>query len=162
MCGLQVLYYLSGLTCTDQNVITKGYPQRMAAEKGIAFVAPDTSPRGLGIEGEDESYDFGTGAGFYVNATEPKWKQYCMYDYIVKELPALLGKLQNLDVDKASTQPSAHAFTAKLLAHRASGLWVRRLRSVGTPWAGTVRWCWGCATQSSTAASAPSHPSATP
>ena len=105
----QVIYYLSGLTCDDTNVTTKGCPQRAAAEHGVAFIAPDTSPRGLGIEGEDESWDFGTGAGFYLNATQDKWKQYRMYDYILKELPAVLGNLQNLDLDKASTSTLAPA-----------------------------------------------------
>lgn len=120
----QVLYYLSGLTCTDQNVITKGFPQHMASQKGIAFVAPDTSPRGLGIEGEDESYDFGTGAGFYVNATEPKWKQYRMYDYIVKELPAVLEQLPNLDTKRVRTSMSALcAWTAPSLAPGSGHAW---------------------------------------
>ena len=102
-----MIYYLSGLTCTDDNVIQKGCPQRAAAQHGIAFIAPDTSPRGLGIEGEDESWDFGTGAGFYLNATQDKWKQYRMYDYIVKELPAVLGNLQNLDLTKVLADRAA-------------------------------------------------------
>lgn len=95
-----MLYYLSGLTCDDQTFITKSNGQRKAAEHGIALVVCDTSPRGLGIEGEDEDWDFGTGAGFYVNATEPKWKQYRMYDYVVKELPELLKSLSELDTHK--------------------------------------------------------------
>ena len=98
---LQVLYYLSGLTCDDQTFITKSNGQRKAAEHGIALVVCDTSPRGLGIEGEDEDWDFGTGAGFYLNATEPKWKQYRMYDYVVKELPELLKDFSELDTQKA-------------------------------------------------------------
>ena len=69
-----VLYWLSGLTCTEQNFIGKAGAQRYASEHGLAIVAPDTSPRGCGIEGEDDSWDFGTGAGFYVDATEEKWK----------------------------------------------------------------------------------------
>ena len=73
-----VLVYLSGLTCTDENFSSKSGGQRAASKVGLALVIPDTSPRGLGIEGEDESYDFGSGAGFYLNATEPKWKQYRM------------------------------------------------------------------------------------
>lgn len=80
-----VLYWLSGLTCTDENFLTKAGAQRVAAELGIMLVMPDTSPRGLGIEGEDDSYDFGSGAGFYVDATEPKWaKHYNMYSYVTK------------------------------------------------------------------------------
>lgn len=87
-----VLYWLSGLTCTEQNFITKAGAQRTAAEQGIMIVAPDTSPRSCGIEGEDDSYDFGTGAGFYVDATEENWKtNYRMFSYVTKELPALIA-----------------------------------------------------------------------
>ena len=96
----QVLYYLSGLTCTDDNVMQKSGVQRIAAELGVAVIAPDTSPRGLGIEGEDESWDFGTGAGFYLNATQEKWRQYRMYEYVVKELPMLLTEFSDLDLSK--------------------------------------------------------------
>lgn len=87
-----VLYYLSGLTCTDQNFTTKAGAQRAASKAGIALVAPDTSPRGLGIEGEDESYDLGTGAGFYIDATAAPWsKGYKMESYIMKELPEIVS-----------------------------------------------------------------------
>ena len=68
-----VLYWLSGLTCTEENFIVKAGAQRVAAELGLAIVVPDTSPRGLGIPGEADSYDFGLGAGFYVDATEAPW-----------------------------------------------------------------------------------------
>jgi len=86
-----VLYWLSGLTCTDENFITKAGAQQVAAELGLVLVCPDTSPRGANIEGEGESYDFGTGAGFYVDATESKWQDnYRMYSYVTKELPALV------------------------------------------------------------------------
>jgi len=89
---LPVLWYLSGLTCTEENVTVKAGAQRYAAEHGLIFVAPDTSPRGAAIEGEDESYDFGSGAGFYVNATTDPWsKNYQMYSYIVDELPKLIA-----------------------------------------------------------------------
>ncbi|MGY0561094.1 S-formylglutathione hydrolase [Luteimonas sp. A277] len=85
---LPVLYWLSGLTCNEQNFITKAGAQRYAAEHGIIIVAPDTSPRGEGVP-NDEAYDLGQGAGFYVNATREPWaKHYRMYDYIVDELPA--------------------------------------------------------------------------
>ena len=87
-----VIYYLSGLTCTDENFIQKAGAQRKAAELGVALVAPDTSPRGLGVAGESDSWDFGVGAGFYVNATEEKWQNWRMYDYVVDELPALLSE----------------------------------------------------------------------
>lgn len=85
-----VLYWLSGLTCTDENFSQKAGFARAAAERGLCVVMPDTSPRGHEIEGADESYDFGSGAGFYVDATEPKWKPYQMYSYVTKELPSLL------------------------------------------------------------------------
>mmetsp|Transcript_23619 Transcript_23619/g.42050 ORF Transcript_23619/g.42050 Transcript_23619/m.42050 type:complete len:291 (-) Transcript_23619:489-1361(-) len=85
-----VVFYLSGLTCNDENFITKAGAQKYASELGVALIAPDTSPRGLGIDGESQSWDFGVGAGFYVNATEEKWKNWRMYDYISKELPSLL------------------------------------------------------------------------
>lgn len=83
-----VLYFLSGLTCTEQNVITKAGAQRYAAEHGIILVTPDTSPRGEGVA-DDPAYDLGQGAGFYVNATQAPWaSHFRMYDYIVDELPA--------------------------------------------------------------------------
>ena len=82
------LYWLSGLTCTEQNFITKAGAQRYAAEHGIILVAPDTSPRGEDVADAD-GYDLGKGAGFYLNATREPWaKHYRMYDYIVEELPA--------------------------------------------------------------------------
>jgi S-formylglutathione hydrolase len=88
-----VLYWLSGLTCTDENFATKAGAQRVAAELGIAIVMPDTSPRGLGLPGENDDYDFGSGAGFYLNATQAPWAgHYNMYDYVVEELPALVNE----------------------------------------------------------------------
>lgn len=85
-----VVYFLSGLTCTDENFIQKAGAQRMAAELGIALVAPDTSPRGDDVA-DDEAYDLGKGAGFYVNATQAPWnRHYQMYDYVMKELPDLV------------------------------------------------------------------------
>ena len=86
-----VLYWLSGLTCTDENFMQKAGAQRMAAELGMAIVCPDTSPRGTDLPGEHESYDLGSGAGFYVNATQAPWdSHYRMYDYVTQELPALV------------------------------------------------------------------------
>ncbi len=85
-----VLYWLSGLTCTEQNFITKAGAQRYAAEHGIILVAPDTSPRGDDVA-DAEGYDLGKGAGFYVNATQQPWtRHYRMYDYVAAELPALV------------------------------------------------------------------------
>lgn len=87
---LPVLYWLSGLTCSEQNFITKSGFQRYAAEHGIIVVAPDTSPRGEGVA-NDPAYDLGQGAGFYVNATQAPWAtHYRMYDYVVRELPDLV------------------------------------------------------------------------
>lgn len=87
-----VLYWLSGLTCTDENFMQKSGIQRIAAELGIAIVAPDTSPRGQNVpDAPDGAYDLGLGAGFYLNATQEPWSQhYQMYDYVVKELPQLI------------------------------------------------------------------------
>ena len=99
-----VLYYLSGLTCTDENFVAKAGAQQFAAEHGIAIVAPDTSPRGDGVPDDPEgSWDFGLGAGFYVNATQAPWNDhYRMYDYIVEELPKVLGDLLPIDADRSS------------------------------------------------------------
>ena len=87
-----VLYWLSGLTCTEQNFITKAGAQRFAAEHGLIIVAPDTSPRGEEVA-DDEAYDMGQGAGFYLNATRSPWAaHYRMYDYVAEELPPLIEK----------------------------------------------------------------------
>ncbi|HET7299905.1 MAG TPA: S-formylglutathione hydrolase [Oleiagrimonas sp.] len=85
-----VLYWLSGLTCNEQNFITKAGAQRFAAEHGIVLVAPDTSPRGENVA-DDDAYDLGQGAGFYLNAMQAPWSaHYRMHDYVVEELPALV------------------------------------------------------------------------
>lgn len=92
-----VLYYLSGLTCNEENFITKAGAQRYAAEHGLMLVAPDTSPRGADVP-DEEGWDFGSGAGFYVDATQEPWaKHYRMYSYITEELPALIH--ENFSVD---------------------------------------------------------------
>ena len=98
-----VLYWLSGLTCTEENFITKAGAQRVAAELGLVIVAPDTSPRGEGVPDDPEgAYDFGLGAGFYVNATEAPWEtNYRMYDYVTAELPALVEKEFSVDPARA-------------------------------------------------------------
>jgi len=89
---LPVLYFLSGLTCTEENFMAKAGAQQFAAKHVIILVAPDTSPRGAGIPGEDETWDFGTGAGFYVDATEDPWRShYRMYTYVTQELPRLIA-----------------------------------------------------------------------
>lgn len=87
-----VLWYLSGLTCTHENAMTKAHAQKWAAEAGLALVFPDTSPRGPGVA-NDDAYDLGQGAGFYVNATETPWApHFRMWDYITEDLPDLIFK----------------------------------------------------------------------
>ena len=99
-----VLWYLSGLTCTHENAMIKAGAQVWAAEQGIALVFPDTSPRGEGVA-DDEDYDLGQGAGFYVNATEAPWApHFRMWDYVAEELPALLA-------DRFATDPDRQAIT---------------------------------------------------
>ncbi|PSB29692.1 S-formylglutathione hydrolase [Chlorogloea sp. CCALA 695] len=89
--SVPVLYFLSGLTCTEENFTFKAGAQRFAAQYGLMLVVPDTSPRNTGIECENEDWDFGSGASFYVDATLAPWKaNYQMYSYIVKELPAII------------------------------------------------------------------------
>lgn len=89
--SVPAVYWLSGLTCSDDNVRTKAGAQRYAAELGIALIMPDTSPRGDQVADTPERYDLGKGAGFYVNATRPPWsRHYRMYDYVTRELPALV------------------------------------------------------------------------
>jgi len=85
-----VLWYLSGLTCTHENAMVKAGAQAWAAEQGLALVFPDTSPRGDAVA-DDEAYDLGKGAGFYVNATEAPWApHYNMWNYVAEELPQLI------------------------------------------------------------------------
>jgi len=89
--AVPAVWYLSGLTCTEENFTVKAGAQRYAAEHGLIVIAPDTSPRGAGLAGEDDAYDFGAGAGFYVDATCTPWNQhYRMYSYITEELPELV------------------------------------------------------------------------
>src|SRR5689334_9757920 len=99
--SVPVLYFLSGLTCTEENFMVKAGAQRYAAEYGLMLVTPDTSPRNTGISGEDDEWDFGTGAGFYVDATELPWRShYQMYSYIVQELPTLIATNFSIQPDK--------------------------------------------------------------
>jgi S-formylglutathione hydrolase len=98
---LPVLYYLSGLTCNWENFTVKAGAQRYAAQHGIIIIAPDTSPRGEGVP-DDDAYDFGQGAGFYVNAIESPWKDHFqMYEYIVDELPSVVEANFNNDSSRA-------------------------------------------------------------
>jgi len=93
-----VLYYLAGLTCTEETFMIKAGAQRVAAELGLAIVAPDTSPRGVPLAGDSDNWDFGVGAGFYIDATEEPWsRHYRMYSYVTRELPSLIAA--NFPVD---------------------------------------------------------------
>ena len=122
-----VLWYLSGLTCTHENAMTKAGAQVWAADHGIALVFPDTSPRGADVA-DDDAYDLGQGAGFYVNATQDPWApHYRMWDYVADELPALLAQHFPLDMDaQAITGHSMGGHGALMLAMRLPG----RFRSV--------------------------------
>ena len=106
-----VLWWLSGLTCNDQNFVTKAGSQRIAAELGIAIIAPDTSPRGDDVpDDENKAWDFGLGAGFYINATQvPFNKHYRMYDYVQSELPALVAKEFPDKIDVSRQSISGHS-----------------------------------------------------
>ena len=102
------VYWLSGLTCTEENFSVKSGAQRYAAQLGIALIIPDTSPRGVDIPGEDEFINVGTGAGFYLNATQDPWaKHYRMYDYIAEEIVAVVNA--NLPVDPTRKSISGHS-----------------------------------------------------
>ncbi|HEX2596775.1 MAG TPA: S-formylglutathione hydrolase [Luteimonas sp.] len=121
-----VLYWLSGLTCSEQNFITKAGAQRHAAALGIILVAPDTSPRGDGVA-DAERYDLGQGAGFYLNATQTPWSaHYRMHDYIVDELPALVEARFAANDARAISGHSMGGHGALVLALRNPG----RYRSV--------------------------------
>ena len=100
---LPILYFLSGLTCTEENFMVKAGAQQFANKYGLILVAPDTSPRNTGIVGEDDHWDLGTGAGFYINATSEPWKKhYQMYSYVVEELPEIIAKNFPIQPDKQS------------------------------------------------------------
>lgn len=98
-----VLYWLSGLTCTDENFVQKAGAQQFAQKHGVAIVCADTSPRGDDVPDDNGSYDFGKGAGFYLNATQEPWKKhYQMYDYIVSELPEVIATNFPINIKLAS------------------------------------------------------------
>jgi S-formylglutathione hydrolase len=99
-----VLIFLAGLNCTQNNGAEKSFLSAHAAKKGIALLFPDTSPRGLGIQGEDDSWDFGSGAGFYIDATKEPYKgKYNMETYVTKELPeAVFAEFKELDSGRVS------------------------------------------------------------
>ncbi|WP_447729065.1 S-formylglutathione hydrolase [Pseudoxanthomonas suwonensis] len=124
--SVPVLYWLSGLTCTEQNFITKAGAQRYAAEHGIAIVCPDTSPRGEDVA-DAEGYDLGKGAGFYLNAIREPWaRHYHMHDYVVHELPALVEANFPVTAERAISGHSMGGHGALVCALRNPG----RYRSV--------------------------------
>ncbi|MDX1779979.1 MAG: S-formylglutathione hydrolase [Thalassovita sp.] len=122
-----VLWYLSGLTCTHENAMVKAGAQAWAAEQGIALVFPDTSPRGEGVA-DDEAYDLGQGAGFYVNATQEPWApHFRMWDYVADELPSLITG--NFDIDEDRQSITGHSMGGHGALTLAMGL-PGRFRSV--------------------------------
>lgn len=137
-----VLWFLSGLTCSEQNFLTKAGLAPLARE-GVAAVVPDTSPRGAGVEGEDASYDLGTGAGFYLDATAPPWAtHYKMESYLIDELPGVVGGHLPLDMTRQGiTGHSMGGHGALTLALRHPG----RFRSVSAfaPICAPTRCPWG-------------------
>lgn len=138
-----VMWWLSGLTCTEENFVVKAGAQRVAAELGIALVAPDTSPRGIELPGDRASWDFGLGAGFYVDATREPWsRHYRMRSYIVDELRALVAA--EFPVDDARTAMSGHSMGghgALTLALSNPG-WIRSV-SAFAPIGAPMRCAWG-------------------
>jgi S-formylglutathione hydrolase len=137
-----VLYWLSGLTCTDQNFMQKAGAQKLAAKLGLAIVCPDTSPRGLDLPGEHDSYDFGSGAGFYVNATEQPWApHYRMHDYVVKELPQLVENELPLSSERSVSGHSMGGHGALICALKNPGYY--KSVSAFAPIANPMACAWG-------------------
>ncbi|WP_319784104.1 S-formylglutathione hydrolase [Oceanisphaera sp. IT1-181] len=135
------LYWLSGLTCTDENFMHKAGAQRIAAELGMAIIAPDTSPRGDDVA-DDDGYDLGKGAGFYVNATEAPWnRHYRMYDYVLNELPSLVESMFPVSEQRSISGHSMGGHGALVLAMQNP----ERYRSVSafSPISNPVNCPWG-------------------
>jgi S-formylglutathione hydrolase len=135
-----VLYWLSGLTCTDENFMQKAGAFKKAAELGIAIVAPDTSPRGENVPNQD-SYDFAQGAGFYINATQAPYNtHFNMYDYVVNELPALIEQHFPITSSKAISGHSMGGHGALMIALKNSQSYVSAsafspiVNPINTPW----------------------------
>ena len=137
-----LVWFLSGLTCTEENFTTKAGAQRVAAELGLVVVAPDTSPRGEGVP-DDSSYDFGQGAGFYVDATQTPWaKHYRMRSYIERELPELIGECFPVDMGaQGITGHSMGGHGALTIALRNPGTY--RSVSALAPISSPMRCPWG-------------------
>jgi len=136
------IYWLSGLTCTDDNFTHKAGAQRYAAEQGVALIAPDTSPRGLDLPGEHDAYDFGSGAGFYVNATQAPWDaNYRMEAYITEELPALCKELLPISSAASIMGHSMGGHGALTLAMKNPGMF--RSASAFSPICNPTQCAWG-------------------
>jgi S-formylglutathione hydrolase len=137
------LYWLSGLTCTEETFTVKAGAQRVASELGLALVVCDTSPRGLGIPGEAENWDLGLGAGFYLDATREPWSRgYRMYSYVTRELPAVVAA--NFPIDTQRVSISGHSMGghgALVIALRNPGAY--RSVSAFAPIASASRSPWG-------------------
>ncbi|WP_224079611.1 S-formylglutathione hydrolase [Cupriavidus laharis] len=140
---LPALFYLAGLTCTEETFMVKAGAQRFAAEHGLVLVAPDTSPRGAGVAGEADAWDFGVGAGFYVDATEAPWRQHWrMESYVTQELFDLVSRELPVDADRVGIfGHSMGGHGALVLAQRHP----QRFRSVSAfaPIAAPTRCPWG-------------------
>jgi S-formylglutathione hydrolase len=137
-----LLWWLSGLTCTDENFMQKAGAHRLAAELGVAIVCPDTSPREVGLPGEDDSYDFGAGAGFYINATRSPWdRHYRMFDYVTAELPDLVTRQLPITNQQSISGHSMGGHGALICALRNPG----RYRSVSAfaPICNPTQCAWG-------------------
>ena len=138
-----VLFYLAGLTCTEETFMIKAGAQRRAAELGLMLVTPDTSPRGAGVPGEDDDWDFGTGAGFYLDATREPWsRHYRMESYVANELFDLVTRQLPADADRAGMfghSMGGHGALVLALKHR------DRYRSVSAfaPISAPTRCPWG-------------------
>jgi S-formylglutathione hydrolase len=139
-----VVWYLSGLTCTHANVTEKGQFQRVCAERGLIFIAPDTSPRGPGVPDDPQgAWDFGLGAGFYLDATQPPWAaNYRMESYIVDELTALVAAELPADMSRQAIMGhSMGGHGALTLALKKPGRW--KSVSAFAPISSTMRSAWG-------------------
>ena len=141
--SVPVVWWLSGMTCTEENFIAKAGAQRAAAALGLAIVVPDTSPRGVALPGDRDSWDFGVGAGFYVDATRAPWSaHYRMHSYVADELPALVGAHLPVDVRRMSiTGHSMGGHGALTIALKHPDRY--RAVSAFAPIASTMRCPWG-------------------
>lgn len=138
-----VLYWLSGLTCDESNFVQKAGAQRYAAEHGIIIVCPDTSPRGVDIPGQDDSWDFGSGAGFYVDAIKEPWsKHYNMFSYVTKELIEVITvNFPTLDGVQSISGHSMGGHGALICSLRCPGLY--KSVSAFSPIANPIQCPWG-------------------